>query len=328
MSGILIFGEQSADGLDGITRELIAVGRRVSDALFASVGVALIGPGAADAPQDAISHGADNVFVVNHDILADGQVDAQLAAFEQLCRQEQPSVVLFGRTEMGRDVGPRLAFRLGVGIAQDSVQVDVEDGRLVVVRPVYGGNALARIRFSQDGPQIAIVRGRVYEALETDASRSGEVTEFQPDLGADTVKARRVETIKGESEGVRLEDASIVVSGGRGLGGPDPFKLLEEIADLLSGAVGASRAVCDAGWMPHPYQVGLTGKTVAPDIYIAVGISGASQHMAGCSGAKNIIAINRDADANIFKEATFGVVGDFNNVLPSFLEAVRELVSS
>jgi electron transfer flavoprotein alpha subunit len=145
-------------------------------------------------------------------------------------------------------------------------------------------------------------------------------------LDASVVRSRLVETVRSESEGVRLEDAPVVVSGGRGLGGPEPFEVLEELARVLGGAVGASRAVCDAGWLDHGYQVGLTGKTITPDLYITVGISGASQHMAGCSGAKHIVAVNRDADANIFKSASFGVVGDWSKVVPSFLETVRELV--
>lgn len=149
-----------------------------------------------------------------------------------------------------------------------------------------------------------------------------------PGLDASVVKARLVETVTQESEGVRLEDAGVVIGGGRGLGGPEPFDQLEDLARLLGGAVGASRAVCDAGWLDHSYQVGLTGKTITPDLYITVGISGASQHMAGCSASKNIVAINRDADANIFKTASFGVVGDWKNVLPSFIETVRELVDS
>ena len=160
------------------------------------------------------------------------------------------------------------------------------------------------------------------------SAETGEVVNIDVSLDPSMIKTRVVETVKRKSEGIRLEDASIVISGGRGLGGPEPFEELEELARLLGGAVGASRAVCDAGWLDHSHQVGLTGKTITPDLYIMVGISGASQHMAGCSGAKNIVAINRDADANIFKEARFGVADDWKKVLPSFLETVRELVKS
>ena len=215
-------------------------------------------------------------------------------------------------------------------MAQDCVNVTVDSGsgRVVATRPVYGGNALATVTFPDANPQVVIVRAKVFEPLESDSSRTGEVIEIQPQLAPTVVKSRVVETVKRESSGVRLEDAPVVIGGGRGLGGPDPFEMLEELAQLLGGAVGASRAVCDAGWLDHSYQVGLTGKTITPDLYITIGISGASQHMAGCSAAKHIVAINRDADANILKSSNFAVVGDWKNILPSFVETVRELVKS
>ena len=263
-------------------------------------------------------------------LLAEPQVDAAVTALQRVCGQVKPSVVLVGKTEASADIGPRLAFRLGVGVAQDCVKigVDADTGRVIATRPVYGGNALANVTFPDADPQVVVVRAKTYEPLEPDPSRAGEVVHIQAELDPSVVRSRLVETVKREAEGVRLEDASIVVGGGRGLGGPDPFAQLEELARLLGGAVGASRAVCDAGWLEHSYQIGLTGKTIAPDLYITVGISGASQHMAGCSGAKHIVAINRDGESNIFKAASFGVVGDWKNVLPSFIETARELVKS
>ena len=251
-----------------------------------------------------------------------------VAALHEVCHRVEPDVVLVGRSEVGRDVGPRLAFRLGVGVAQDCIDIaaDPETMRVVATRPTYGGNALARVTFPGSGSQVAVVRLKAFEPLEPDSNRDGQVVTIDAGLDASVVRSRLVETVRSDSEGVRLEDAPIVVSGGRGLGGPEPFEVLEDLARVLGGAVGASRAVCDAGWLDHGYQVGLTGKTITPDLYITVGISGASQHMAGCSGAKHIVAVNRDADANIFKSASFGVVGDWSKVVPSFLETVRELV--
>lgn len=328
MSGVLVIGELQGDALQSITGELLAAGRKLGDALGEEVGVALLNGGDA-AAQDAIALGADKAYVVRDAALADMQLDAQVAALEEVCAETQPSVVLIGRTLAGRDVGPRLAFRLGVGLAQDCLEVDADaGGRVSAVRPVYGGNALARVTFPDANPQMVVLRAKAYEPLEVDAARSGEVVELQANLDPSVVKARLVETVTQEAEGVRLEDAGIVVGGGRGLGGPEPFDMLEDLARLLGGAVGASRAVCDAGWLDHSYQVGLTGKTITPDLYITVGISGASQHMAGCSASKHIVAINRDADANIFKSSSFGVVGDWKSVLPSFIETVRELVDS
>ena len=328
MSGVLVIGELQGDALQSITGELLAAGRKLGDALGAEVGVALLNGGDA-AAQDAIALGADKAYVVRDAALEDMQLDAQVAALEKACAETQPSVVLIGRTLAGRDVGPRLAFRLGVGLAQDCLEVSADSGgRVSAVRPVYGGNALARVTFPDANPQMVVLRAKAYEPLEADVGRSGEVVELQTNLDPSVVKARLVETVTQEAEGVRLEDAGIVVGGGRGLGGPEPFDMLEDLAKLLGGAVGASRAVCDAGWLDHSYQVGLTGKTITPDLYITVGISGASQHMAGCSASKHIVAINRDADANIFKSSSFGVVGDWKSVLPSFIETVRELVDS
>ena len=289
----------------------------------------LLGNGLDGAWGEAFARGADVVYLVQDPLLAGQSIDATVAAFEQVCRQTGPDVVLVGKTLAGRDVGPRVAFRLGVGLAQDCIEVkkDPDTGRVVGTRPVYGGAAMATVTFSDADPQMVVIRGGAYEPLPLDPSRTGEVLPVNVDLDASVVKVRHVETVAADSAGVRMEDARVVVCGGRGLGGPEPFEDLKELARLLGGAVGASRAVCDAGWLDYSYQVGLTGKTVAPELYITVGVSGASQHMAGCSGAKNIVALNRDQDANIFKEATYGVVGDWRNVLPAFIEAVRELVT-
>ncbi len=329
MSGVLVIGELSGDALLSVTGELLAAARGIGDVSGEDVSVALLN-GSEVAGQAAIALGADKAYLVQDDVLADMQLDAQVAALEKVCNEVQPSVVLIGRTLAGRDVGPRLAFRLGVGLAQDCLEVslDLDSGRVVAVRPVYGGNALAKVTFPAANPQMVVLRAKAYEPLESDASRNGEVSVINPGLDASVIKSRLVQTVKQASDGVRLEDANIVIGGGRGLGGPEPFDQLEDLASLLGGAVGASRAVCDAGWLDHSYQVGLTGKTITPDLYITVGISGASQHMAGCSASKHIVAINRDSDANIFKSASFGVVGDWKNVLPSFIETVRELVDS
>ena len=329
MAGVLVVGELNGDTLQSITGELLAAGRGIGDASGEEVAVVLLN-GSETAGQAAIALGADKAYLAQDDVLADLQLDAQVAALAKVCNEAQPSVVLIGRTLSGRDVGPRLAFRLGVGLAQDCLEVeaDGDSGKVVAVRPVYGGNALAKVTFPDANPQMVVLRAKAYEPLDADESRTGEIVVVNTELDPSVVKARLVETVRQESEGVRLEDANVVIGGGRGLGGPEPFDQLEDLAGLLGGAVGASRAVCDAGWLDHSYQVGLTGKTITPDLYITVGISGASQHMAGCSASKNIVAINRDEDANIFKSASFGVVGDWKNVLPSFIETVRELVDS
>ncbi len=328
MPGIVVLGEVDDGQMQPVTAELLAAGRRLQETLGGDVGAALLGGELGDAAASAFSHGADVVYAVEDPLLEEASADAVVAALREVCRRVEPDVVLVGRSVVGRDAGPRLAFRLGVGVAQDCIDItaDPETMRVVATRPTYGGNALARVTFPGSGPQVAVVRLKAFEPLDPDPARDGRVVTINAELDASVVRSRLVETVRSESEGVRLEDAPVVVSGGRGLGGPEPFEVLEDLARVLGGAVGASRAVCDAGWLDHGYQVGLTGKTITPDLYITVGISGASQHMAGCSGAKHIVAVNRDADANIFKSASFGVVGDWSKVVPSFLETVRELV--
>ena len=239
--------------------------------------------------------------------------------------QAGPRSVIGTKTLVSRDVLPRLAFRLGTALAQDCTALAVDDQeRLLATRPTYGGNARATIA-CLGSPAVATVRAKTTDPLEPDAARTGQVIPVEVALDG-VLKTRPIERVEQASEGLRLEDAKVIVSGGRGLGGPEPFKQLDVLATLLGGAVGASRAACDAGWVPSSYQVGLTGKTVTPDLYIAVGISGASQHMAGCSNAKTIVAINKDPGANIFKEARFGVTGDWEKVLPAFVEQLHELL--
>lgn len=328
-TGVLVLGELAGGELASVSQELLAAGRKLADDLGEELTIALLGASVEGASQQAISYGADRVYAVTHPLLEEYQVDLSLAALESLCQETNPNVLLIARTESGRELAPRLAFRLGVGLAQDCLEVSVDPAakRLLANRPVYGGNAIAVISCDLT-PQIAAVRPKVYEPLEPDPSRQGQVVSFPVELESSQARTRIVERVEETSTGIKLEDARVVVSGGRGLGGPEPFAHLEELAKVMGGAVGASRAAVDSGWVPVAYQVGLTGKTITPEIYIMVAISGASQHMAGCSGAKVIVAINKDSEANIFREARYGVVGDWEQIIPAFTAAVRELVQS
>ena len=202
--------------------------------------------------------------------------------------------------------------------------IEPDSGCLTALRPVYGGNFLARVRCAVS-PQIAVLRSQAYEPLAPDPNRQGDVVPVPVNLDDSQPRVRVVRRVRHEHTGVSLSEARVVISGGRGLGGPEPFRDLEELAGMLGAAVGASRAAVDAGWVPGHWQVGLTGVTVTPELYLTIGISGASQHMAGCSGAKVIVAINTDAEAPIFREARYGIVGDWQAVLPAFMEAVRSL---
>ncbi len=323
--GILVIGELVDGAPASATLETIAAARALGGG---PVGVMLAGASVGDAAQAAIAHGADAVYAVESAVLADGQdgADAVVAAATSAVAKAGPRIVLGAKTLLGRDVMPRLAFRLGTALASDCTALALDgDGRLLATRPTYGGNAEATVR-CLGTPAVASIRPKTVEALEADAARTGEVIAIDASLDSSAVGTRSIERVEEAAEGLRLEDARVVVSAGRGLGGPEPFEQLAELAKLLGAAVGASRAACDAGWVPTSYQVGLTGRTVTPELYIAVGISGASQHMAGCSNAKAIVAINKDAGANIFKDARFGVTGDWAKVLPAFTEQLHELL--
>jgi electron transfer flavoprotein alpha subunit len=326
MAGILVIGEVHDGHLAPPTREALAMGRSLAAASGASVAVALIGSELGASAQEAIAAGADQAYTVADALLAQPQIDLYLAAHQAVCAAATPAIVLLSRTDIGRELAPRLACRLGVSLLQDCLQLEIEadSGRLIATRPVYGGNVLAKVR-SAGTPQVAALRPKVRDPLEPDAARQGEVTPVAVALDAAMAKVTMVRQEIHAGDGVKLEDASIVVAGGRGLGGPAPFTELEELAGLLGAGIGASRAAVDAGWVPANWQIGLTGRTVTPDLYLTVGISGASQHMAGCSNAKVIVAINKDREANIFRESRYGVVGDWETVLPGLIQGIRDL---
>jgi electron transfer flavoprotein alpha subunit len=268
--------------------------------------------------------------VAEDERLGSYQPELARSVAEQAVRQVNPSVVLLGQTVNGRDLAPRLAFRLGTGLVTDctDLNIDPDNRGLVMVKPVYGGSAMAEYSIGEARPQIATVRPRVFPAAEPESGRTAQVETLSVDLGSVTERVKIGDTIQAEATaGPRLKDAKIVVSGGRGMGGAEHWHNIDDLAEILGAAVGASRAVTDAGWVAPALQVGLTGQTIAPDLYITVGISGAVQHIAGCSGSRNIVAINKDPDANIFKVARYGVVGDYKAVLPAFTKRVRELRS-
>jgi len=324
--GVLICGEINEGKLAAITTELLGCGRKLADSLGEELSAVLMGSGVKELASEAIAFGADKVLVVDDALLKDYQTDSYMAVMDKVVKQVTPRIVLLGQTSTGRDLGPRLAFRLGTAISMDclDLEIDPDSKILLQTRPVYGGNARAIFTTEKD-PQMATIRTKAMSPLERDDSRKGEVIEVEAGIDASVIRAKFVEKVKEEVAGVKLEDAPVVVTGGRGIGGPDGFKQLEELAGMLKGAVGATRPATDNGWVPTTSQIGLTGKIVAPDVYIAIALSGSSQHMAGCSGSKNIIAINKDSEANIFREAQFGIIGDWKQVLPAFIDKVKEL---
>ena len=325
--GVMILAEIAEEKLAGITLELLGCGRRLADDLGQGLSAVLLGSCVTDLAGEAIAYGADRVFVIDDPQLSDYQTDVCISAMEAVIKLAMPQIILLGQTSLGRDLAPRLAFRLDTAVTMDCVAVDLDpaDGRLLGTKPVYGGNAQAVFTCECD-PQIASIREKVMSPPDPDTSRQGEVVPVEADLRPSATRTRLIERVIEEVEGIKLEDAPVIVTGGRGLDGAEGFEQLKELATLLNGAVGASRPVIDNGWMPDTHQVGLTGKIVSPDLYIAVAVSGATQHLAGCSTSKTIVAINRDPDANIFTEAHYGVVGDWNKVLPAFTEKVRKLL--
>ena len=328
--GILVFGELADGKLASITTELLGCGRKLADELKEGLSCVLAGDKVGEASKEAIAFGADKVHVVEHPALREYQADSYMQVAEKMARDISPRAILIGQTSIGRDLAPRLAFRLATSVTTDCLNLSIDPATklLVQTRPVYGGNAQA-VFTGDSTPQVVTIRVKAMSPLERDASRKGEVIPAKIDIDTSRVRTKILETVKEEAVGIKLEDAPVIVSGGRGVGGPQPFQtILKQLADLLHGAVGASRPPADNGWVPEGLHIGLTGKIVAPDIYIAVAISGASQHTAGCSGSKHIIAINKDPEANIFREAEFGVVGKYEEVLPAFIGKLKELLAA
>jgi electron transfer flavoprotein alpha subunit len=321
MAGILVLAEHNNGELIGLSTEMLGAARRLAGQLGEKVIALSLGTNAGQAAKSAISYGADSAVTVENGALDQYSGDAWAAAVQAAATEVSPSVVLIGQTSVGRDLAPRFAVRAGTAVAMDCIDLSVDGGRLVMTRPVFGGNAHAAYT-SKTTPAVATVRMKSQEPLEADAARSGEVKALSVDV---STRAKVVGRQEVKSEGIRLEDAKVVVSGGRGLGGPEGFEPLNDLAKVLGGAVGASRAVVDLGWVPVSIQVGLTGKVVTPDLYIAVGISGASQHLAGITGVKNIVGINKDKDADIFKVSRYGAVADWKPFLTAFIEECRRL---
>lgn len=280
-----------------------------------------------DSQSDCIpllfAHGADRVFAACEASAVNRyRSDVWLTAMTEVLGQVSPHCILLGHTDLGAEVGPRLAFRLKASIATGCERVDSQGGKLVITRPCFGNKAREVLTLHTE-PAVTTVRARTIEPLPADPSRRGEIVQIALSTNKDDYSTKVLERRPDEpSEGVRLEMAKVVVAGGRGLGGPEGFKLLQQLASVLGGAVGASRVACDLEWCPRSWQIGLSGKTVAPDLYIAVGISGAGQHMAGCGKARAIVAINSDPEAAIFKDASFGVVGDYKEIIPRLTEEI------
>ncbi len=325
--GVLVIGEISEGKLARVTVELLGAGRKLANDLGEELSVLLMGSQSGSLSKDAIAYGADNVYTAEDGNLDNFNSDAYTQVSANLCKKALPSIVLFGHTDTGIDMAPRLNGRLGGGLSMECSELAIDGATkaLVATRPVYGGNAYATIVSRTARPQMATVRAKVYPIPERNDSKQGKVAPVEDKLDAAALKVKVVDRIKEKVEGVKLEDAEVVISGGRGMGTAQDFAKLRELANILGGAVGASRVACDEGWAPATLQVGQSGKVVSPKLYLAVGLSGAMAHIAGCLGSKYIAAINKDKEANIFNVAHFGIVGDWKEVLPALTAKFKEL---
>ncbi len=326
-SGVWVICELEHNKPARVGFELLGVGRTLANARNVPLSAVIIGKDIKNLAAEYIAYGADKVYVADDDWLADFNEENYTAVLEKLVCTEKPEIVLCGATIWGRSLIPRLAVRIHTGLTADCthLEIDSETGLLMQTRPAFGGNIMATIVCPNHRPQMSTVRPRVMKPLEPDRNRRGEIIEV--DLSDIEKPARRVkilENIEELGEMINIADADIIVSGGRGLGGSEAFGMLFELADLLGGAVGASRAAVDAGWIPYAHQVGQTGKTVSPKMYIAIGISGAIQHLVGMQSSEIIVAINKDPKAPIFDIATYGLVGDLFEIVPELIKKMKQ----
>ncbi len=328
--GVGVFCEFRKGKLAPVSLELLGEGRRLADERGVKLSAFLLGDRLVNIPEQLIACGADQVYVAESVILGDFREDIFTYLFTAMVKQCQPEIILAGATAIGRSFIPAVAVVLDTGLTADCTALDIRenDGTLLQTRPAFGGNIMATIVCESNRPQMATVRPKVMKEAAADDSRNGDIVHIDVDgLLAAMLEESRIEVLESVDrlgEVVNIQDADILVAGGRGLGGPEGFTLLTELAELLGGKISASRAVVDAGWIAYPHQVGQTGKTVAPKLYIACGISGAIQHVAGMQSAETIVAINRDANAPIFDIADYGIVGDVAEVLPKLINRLKE----
>lgn len=324
--GVYVIAEEFEGKLRNVTLELLGQGKQLAEGIGDEVGAVLIGHNVKPLAQELIAHGAHKVYVYDDPKFEHYNTTAFTRALVHFFNEVKPNVYLVGATNIGRDLGPRVANALQTGLTADCTNLFVDDdGKTIVwTRPALGGNIMAEIVCRNNRPQMGTVRPNVFKKPEADPNATGEVINMHVDLTEADFLTKFVELIKVGGNGIKIEEADIIVAGGRGMNGSEAFTgMLKELADVLGGAVGASRAAVDAGWIDALHQVGQTGKTVGPKIYIAAGISGAIQHLAGMSGSDCVIAINKDEDAPIFKVADYGIVGDAFEIVPKLTAAIK-----
>lgn len=322
---VWVFGEQRDGQINSVVLELIGEGRKLADQLDEKLCVVLIGDQLDEQAKELLKYGVDQIYLVAETGLAVYNDESYTAVMAELIETYQPAIILLGATTIGRSLGPRVAARVKTGLTADctGLEIDRESRNLLQTRPAFGGNIMATIVCENHRPQMATVRARVMKPAEAKKEVSGKILKHPFETANLVLKTKVLEIIEEITDLVKIEEADIIVSGGRGVGSPDNFALISQLAQALGGAVGASRAAVDNGWLPYAHQVGQTGKTVSPKIYIACGISGAVQHLVGMKSSEMIIAINKDPDAPIFNYATFGLLGDLNVIIPEMIKEIK-----
>jgi electron transfer flavoprotein alpha subunit len=325
-SGIMIFAEYRHGKVAPVAFELLGIGRQLADQQKVKLSAVLLGSGLGDAARDLISFGADTVYQVDDPALEYFTDEIYGNILEDIILEHKPEVVLAGATAIGRSFIPLVATALATGLTADCTQLAIrpEDGVLLQTRPAFGGNIMATIECPHTRPQMATVRPRVMKTIEHDSARNGEIINYQPPAERMQSKVKVLRNVLEEQDQVNITEGDIIVAGGRGLDNEKGFELIKQLADAVGGAVGASRAAVDSEWIAYPHQVGQTGKTVNPKLYIACGISGAIQHVVGMQSSEAIVAINKDPDAPIFDVATYGIVGDLFEVVPKLIQKIKE----
>lgn len=328
---VWVFAEQRDGAITPVVIELLGEGRKLADEIGVNLCAILLGKNVDSIAKELVAYGADTVYTADDELLEKFTTDAYTKVITDAINEFKPEIVLYGATHIGRDLAPRIASRVSTGLTADctKLEIDPDDKKLKQTRPAFGGNIMATIICPNTRPQMSTVRPGVMEKAEKNDSRNGKIVPISFNLSKDDIRVEVIKTVKTKKDLVSLTDANIIVSGGLGMGSPEGFEMLKQLADKLGGVVGASRAAVDAGWIDHSHQVGQTGTTVKPNLYIACGISGAIQHLAGMQNSDFIIAINKNETAPILDIADYGIVGDVKDIVPLLtekLDSVDDLI--
>lgn len=325
--GVWIFIEQSDGNIAGVSLELLGAGRKLADKLQVPLAGVLLGEGIKSLANQVISHGADEVYMIDHPVLKHYRTESYMKGVIQLAEKYKPEIFLYGATPNGKDLASAVATDLSTGLTADTtmLDVDLENRLLEASRPAFGGNIMATILCKKHRPQMATVRPKVMKALEEDTGRTGKIIEEPIDLKEEDMRTKVLQIVNDVTKKASLADAHVIVCGGKGMGDLQNFQLLYELAETIGASVGGTRDVVEAGWLPHELQIGQTGETVTPKIYFAVALSGAIQHVVGMKNSELIIAINKDPNAPIFDVATYGIVGDAMEIIPKLIEQFKQI---